>query len=336
MSGCNMFASIATKARGTVNTLGKRNVEFDRPAPAEKDLEGVHTLAIGPLKGDAEHADALTGYLASQLGDSGRFALLDEVPGRKNADEGTAVISGKIIKAEYEEREDSQSAKCGEKTCTTRTRIGTAIVQVDFKLLDGRSGKVLARKTFEDRKESKTSARDSSPPSIDGDAILTEATQKVAGDFFAMLSPHTVTETVFFETDNAAKPLKEGANRALSGDLEGAIQSFEAGLAQAQKKEDAKAVAKAQFDLGLALVIKGEYDDGLALLEQAQTTKSSRSWEELVLSATQWKADAERAQAQWALSEVEPPALDPALRPSESATAEGAKALQTVRSASGV
>lgn len=351
--GCNFFVNLGAKARGSVDTLTKRNVDFDRPAPGEKDLEGVQAVAVGPLEGDSGHAAMISGYLATHLGDSGRFSLVDPTRAddepaeqekkksskKKKAKEeraaGTAAIEGSILQAEYSEREDSQSSKCGDKTCVTRTRIGTAVVTVDLRLVDAATGEVLVRKTLEDRKETKTSARDGSPPSIDGNALLDEAARKVAGDFFATVSPHVVSETVFFETDNAAKSLKEGANRAMSGDLEGAIAAFEEGLEQAVTKEDDAAIAKARYDLGLALVIKGEYDRGLELLHEAQGPKAKKSWAETVLAAKRWKTDAERAAAQWAAGEGAPE-LDPALRPSEQATAEGAKALKTLRSATGV
>jgi tetratricopeptide (TPR) repeat protein len=331
-----MFASLGAKARSTANTLGKRNVDFDRPAPAEKDLEGIHTVAIGELEGEPDKAAMISGYLASQLSDSGRFALVEGAPEQTEAP-GTAVVQGEIVQAQYSEREDSQSAKCGDKTCVTRTRIGTAVVAVNLSVVDASTGAVLVKKTLEERKESKTSARDSEPPSIDGAAILDEAAGKVAGDIFAVLSPHAVSETVFFETDNAAKSLKEGANRAMNGDLEGAIEAFEQGVEQAESKDDEKALAKARYNLGLALVIRGEYDEGLELLEQAQRPKSRQAWASVMLAAKQWKADAQRARAQWANGDGAQPQLqiDPAPRSSEQAAAEGMKMFQSLRATAG-
>jgi hypothetical protein len=142
------------------------------------------------------------------------------------------------------------------------------------------------------------------------------------------VSPHVVTETVFFETDGKAKALKEGAQRALSGDLDGAIASFEEGLAEAEAKSDDNAIAKARYDLGLALVIKGEYEQGLELLELAQQPKARRNWTDTVLAAQRWKTDADRARAQFAANEGEAPTHDPKMRASEDPEAlDGVKGL---------
>ena len=313
-TGCNMFASWGAKARGTVNSITKRNVDFDRPAPAEEDLDGIRAVAIADVEGESTQAAKISAYLSSQLSDSGRFTPVEATsPGTV----GTALIRGKVADAKYDERIDAQSAKCGEKACETRTRIGTAVVSVTFSLVDAKSNRVLVQKTLEDRRESKTSATDSDPPSIDGEALLDEAAHEVADEFFAAVSPHVVTETVFFETDGKAKALKEGAQRALNGDLDGAIASFEEGLAEAEAKADDNAIAKARYDLGLALVIKGDYEKGLELLELAQQPKARRNWTDTVLAAQRWKTDAERARTQFAANEGEPPTHDPKMRASE-------------------
>ncbi len=323
-----MFASFGSQARGTVNSLAKRNVDFDRPAPGEEDLDEVHTVALGEFKGDDDSSARISGYLLDSLNESGRFAMLDEAPTKKDAEPGMAKIVAKVREAGYSEQEESQDAKCGDKACTVRTRKGTALVAVNFSLVNAKTGKVLVQKTFEDRREEETQATDGSPPSIDGNALLDEASRKVAEDFFAVLSPHVVSETVYFETDSKAKALKEGANRAMNGDLAGAIESFEQGLEQARSKSDAVAVSKAQFNLGLALVIQGEYDRGVELLEQAQEPKAKKGWSEMLREAKQWHADAERAHAQWAMGEAGGRELDPSLRPSEGAAEQGKKMLE--------
>src|SRR5688500_2169609 len=162
-SGCNLFASFANKARGTVNTLSKRNVDFDRPSPAEKDLAGIHSVTIGALEGT--ESQRIGGYLATYLSESERFTLIVAPP--EEVEPGHATIEGSIVEAGYSERMDAQSVQCGEnKTCTNRTRIGTAVVSVNLRLVDRSSGEVLVSKTVGDRKETSTSAQDSDPPTI--------------------------------------------------------------------------------------------------------------------------------------------------------------------------
>lgn len=355
-AGCNLLMSLSKKTRDTANTLSKRNVDFDRPAPAERDLKDIQTVAIGELEGSKAHAAMVRGYLSTYLNDSGRFKLIQleslqaEVSGAtaggaataqagaegEGAEAaaagpatGVAKIEGSIVQAAYTERIDTSKSSCGDnKTCTTQTRIGSAVVTIDVALVDVVSGELLVHKTLEDRREKSTKAVDDKPPSIDGNALLDVAAKKVAGDFFAAVSPHLVSETVFFETDNAAKSLKEGANRALSGDLEGAIEAFEQGLAEAKGKKDDTAIAKAQFDLGLALVIKGEYDAGIALIQAAQELKAKKAWGDVLLAARGWKTDTEQSMSQWEAHDGGTPPLDPALRESESATAMGTKTVK--------
>ncbi len=366
-SGCNLFASFGAKARGTVNTLGKRNVDFDRLAPAEKDLASVHTVAIAKLDGRSQHGALISGHLTSLLSDSERFTLVSpdaaaaptttaptstlsstgggtetvetaEASETAQADPriGMAMVKGSVIQAGYDERMDSKSAKCGDKTCTTRTRFGTAAVSVNLQLVDVVTGEILVQKTVEDRREAKTSATNAQPPSIDGQALLDEASRTVAGQFFATISPHVVQEQVFFETDGKAKSLKEGANRAMSGDLEGAIDAFEDGLAQAESKKDEKAIAKARFDLGLALVIAGRYDEGLKLMQASQRPKSKKAWGEILRAAKAWSGDAERASAQWKVRNGDVPAFEPSIRQSEKATAMGKGAVRALGATTGL
>ena len=333
-----MFASFASKARGTVNTLAKRNVDFDRPAPAEKDFEGVHTVAIAALEG--AEGKRIEGWLTSYLSESERFTLVTALPDAA-ADEpeatpdrsGHAVIEGSIVEAKYGERMDTKTSKCGDnKTCTARTRIGTAVVTVNLRLVDATSGEVLLQKTVGDRAERVTRATDGQPPTIDGQALLDETSKRAASEFFGAVSPHVVQETVFFETHGKAKSLKEGANRAMGGDLEGAIEAFRAGLSEAKAKGDDKAIAKANFDLGLALAIDGQYDEGIELLRAAQRPKSRKAWSQIILAATRWQKDAEQAERQWKIRSGSLPAFEPGIRESAGATEDGADTIKALRS----
>ena len=129
---------------------------------------------------------------------------------------------------------------------------------------------------------------------------------------------------MFFETDGKAKSLKAGANRAMSGDLEGAVSAFEDGLAEAKSKNDKKAIAKAQFNLGLGLVIGGDYDRGIEQLEQAQRAVDKAAWRDVLLAAKGWREEATTAHAQWSAGPSGAYAFEPALRQSND---DGGKAV---------
>lgn len=329
--GCNMFANLTASVRGTANTVGKRNVTFQRPVPAEKELVGIERVALVELKGDDAAADILRSRLASLVSDGQRFELI-EAESRKEAKasgaEALAIVGGKIVRADYGEQTDSQKGTCNGDPCTITVRTGTATVAVDFKVVDAASGKVLLRKTLEDSVEEKTSGQ-GTPPSIDGAALQDQLLASVAESFHGQISPHGVPEQVFFEADNKAKALKTGANRAMSGDLEGAIASFEEGLQQAQAKSDAKAIAKAQFNLGIAMIIAGDYDAGIERLETAQAAEDKTAWRELLLASRQWRDDAAAAHEQWESGPVETVAFSPELKPAEDKL--GSKALGLVK-----
>lgn len=331
--GCNMFANMTAKVRGTANAVGKRNVTFQRPVPAEKELEGIERVALVELKGDAEAADILRSRLASLLSDGQRFELL-EAESRQEAKasgaEALAIVGGKVIRAEYGEQMNSQKGSCNGDPCTIEVRTGTATVAVDFKVIDAASGKVLLRKTLEDSVQEKTSGQ-GTPPSIDGSALQDQLLASVAESFHGQISPHGVSEQVFFESDNKAKALKTGANRAMSGDLEGAIASFEEGLQQAQAKSDVKAIAKAQFNLGIALIIAGDYDIGIERLETAQAAEDKTAWRELLLASRQWRDEAAAAHEQWASGPVEAVSFAHELKPAEDKLGSTALGLANVK-----
>ncbi|MCR9162575.1 MAG: hypothetical protein ACE37F_18940 [Nannocystaceae bacterium] len=159
---------MGAQARGTANSLGKRNVTFDRPAPAEHDLSGIEQVALVDLEGDEATADILQSRLASLLSDGKRFELnaaTSQEDVQAQGVEALAIIGGKVVRADYEERTDSEEATCNGDPCTLSTRTGTATVAIDFSMIDAASGKVLLRKTLEETAEEKTSAQ-GSPPSI--------------------------------------------------------------------------------------------------------------------------------------------------------------------------
>lgn len=317
--GCNMVANLSAKIRGTANAIGKRNVTFKRPVPAEAGLARIQRVALVQLGGEDEAAELLRSRLASLVSDGQRFELI-EAESRKEAKgsgaEALAIVDGKVVRADYGEQTDSHDGTCNGDPCTITTRTGTATAVVEFKVIDARSGKVLLRKTVEDSAEEKTSGT-GTPPSIDSAALEDQLLASVAESFHGQISPHGVSEQVFFESDNKAKALKEGANRAMSGDLEGAIASFEQGLSQAKGKGDPKTIAKAQFNLGIALVIAGDYDAGIERLETAQMALDKTAWRELLLASRQWREDAAAAHEQWASGPTETFAFSPDLRPAE-------------------
>ncbi len=332
-SGCNMFANLSAKVRGTANAVGKRNVTFERPVPAEKELEGIERLALVEIKGDADAADILRIRLASLVSEGQRFELI-EAESRKEAKasgaEALAIVGGKVVRAEYGEQTDAQEGTCNGDPCTITVRTGTATVAVDFKVIDARNGKVLLRKTLEDTVEEKTSGQ-GTPPSIDGNALQDQLLASIAESFHGQISPHGVSEQVFFEADNKAKALKTGANLAMSGDLEGAIAAFEEGLQQAQAKSDATAIAKAQFNLGIALIIAGDYDSGIERLEAAQAAQDKTAWGELLLASHQWRDDAAAAHEQWAYGPMETVSFSPKLKPAEDKLSSAALGLVNVK-----
>lgn len=317
--GCNMFANVTAKVRGTANAVGKRNVTFQRPVPAQSELEGIERLALIELQGNEEAGELLRSRLASLLSDGQRFELI-EAESQKDAKasgaEALAVVGGKVVRADYSEQTDSQKATCNGDPCSISVRTGTASVSVDFKVIDVSSGKVLLRKTVEDSLEEKTSGQGAAP-SIDGAALQDQLLATLAESFHGQISPHGVSEQVFFEADSKAKALKTGANRAMSGDLEGAIAAFEEGLSQAQAKGDAKAIAKAQFNLGTALIIAGDYEAGIERLETAQAAADKTAWGELLLASRQWQDDAAAAHEQWASGPGGSVAFSPELKPAE-------------------
>lgn len=338
-SGCAMLGSVMVG-------LGIENptANIARQEPAEHDFAGTNTIAVAPLSGKPEDALELAGEISGQLGESGRFMIVERdrleriatERGCDIADAGclsadlpaSAVIFGSVTQSRYAETVDSSTSDCtvdGKKRkCTYRTRKGVGHFGASLRLVDTTNGKVLFQRVVKKQASARTrSDEGGAPEGIDGASLVASARGMAAFEFARAISPHSVIETIELEADGDIKGLDEAIDLTQRGEHDDALRGYQDALERAEQDPelDPEEVAKAHYNVGVGAFAVGDYARALSSLDAALKVDDDEDWRELRRKLTHWKTDAERVEQQLALrdaqsAEAEPaPAIDTAEAP---------------------
>ena len=229
--------------------------------PAEINLRDFDKIAIGEIRGSGsgfvsklsdlgkflqgvESKDTwiqrFSAEMAQALSHSGRFELLDyeslKASGdRDNITGNAALISGGILAYDYEEAEIEEDAERKNKKTNKKTasrkyyRKGTAQVEVQIRVVDLRTSRILASRNFSRRETIRTSGKTQSEASIDNAdrrRLLAACRSDIVRSLVRMIVPYTERVYVSFETHKEMPELERGFRMVQAGNWDAAIDIF--------------------------------------------------------------------------------------------------------------
>src|SRR5262249_6000163 len=153
-------------------------------------------------------------------------------------------------------------------THVVHTLTGRARVSASFKVVDVSTGALIVAKTYDESREDTNRATDRRPPAIDRDALYKMARHAIVKGFMHAIAPHKEYMDANFLTDGDLPQLEGGIGYAKRGDWKKAQDAFNGGIQDAERnpKINAKVLAKAYWNLGLAYEYAGDYDKATAMV----------------------------------------------------------------------
>ncbi len=294
---------------------GGKRISFLVTRPAEINLSEFDRIAIGEIKGSGsgfvsklsdlgkflqgvESRDTwvrrLSAEMAQAFSHSGRFELLDyeslKASGdRDNITGNAALISGGILAYDYEEAEIEEDVKKKNRKTdkgTTRRqykRKGTARVEIQLRIVDLRTSRILASRNFSRSETIRTSGKTQSEASIDNAdrrRLLAACRSDIVRSLVRMIVPYTERVYVSFETHKEMPELERGFRMVQAGNWDAAIDIFQEA---AETYSNFSEVYKAYYDLGLSCMYTDRFDQARAALQEAYARKSSGKYRNAIL-----------------------------------------------------
>jgi tetratricopeptide (TPR) repeat protein len=315
-----MMVAVLVLSAGCAET-----VRVSRLKPAEVDVTGYRKIAVARVTG--RNGRAIAASLEQALYDSGRFEVLDRsnlgmilqeqdlsTSGAVDPDEtvqvgklvgSAALIFGHVGRRDYVQKRSHENRTCGEKNrpypCTEYIVTGSWNEQVQFKVVDTTTGKVIAMKNVSRSRQQRVSAIDASPAvTWDVESVLGDLDQEVVRGFMTAIAPYTVWEQLQLFTDSKLPELEIGVNFSKAGQWASAIGQFRAACGKADADPDIKPQlkARARYDLGVALGYSGSYDEGIRELEKAVQIEPEDAFVREIRRIKTFRSDAERLRQQ--------------------------------------
>ena len=294
---------------------GGKRLSFLVTRPAEINLSEFDKIAIGEIKGSGsgfvsklsdlgkflqgvESRDTWIRRLSSEISQaltaSGRFELLDyeslkAVGGRDDISGNAALISGGILAYDYDEEEIEEDAERKNKKTNKKTasrkyyRKGTARVEVQIRVVDLHTSKILASRKFSEREKIKTSgktARDARIDNADRSRLFAACRAGIVRSFVRMIVPYTERVYVSFETDKEMPELERGFRMVDAGNWDAALNIFQNAT---EIYSNSPEVHKAYYNLGLSYMYTDQFDQARTALQEAYARKSSGKYRNAIL-----------------------------------------------------
>lgn len=293
--------------------------------PAEVNLAEYKTMAVGDFVGErgirSVYSRNIEELLTDKLFETRAFEIVD----RQNIDRllaeqslslsglvdetstveigkllsSAVLMFGRVSKNEYneetsksDEKEDSDGKKYH-----THHRTGKYSLDVNIRLVDVSTGKILLTRTFKASKTANTSAKDKAAPEINVDKLFRDCVDDIAFQFTRMIAPYDERVKVSFEKDRGLPELDLAVTQIRLGDWDDAINTLRA--ATLKPALDDKTRAKAYYNYGLATMYNGRYNDAENAFRRAMQLRSGRNkYQDAIIRVRKEKEKAEELQRQ--------------------------------------
>ncbi len=281
--------------------------------PAEINLMGIKRVAIGQIDGNV--GASLSDVLSQRLFESGRYEIMD----RQNMntlmkehnlnmtgiiDDQTSVKLGNLLgvqalifgnsNGQFRQRTEIGNAyKCSRPggVCRDYKKIGEGRINTTLKIVDLKTGKIIAIKNFTDDKSDSTWEANEWPADIDGSIIMGSILNMTADKFMRMIAPYTDYVTVEFE-DSKIPEVKSGIVMAQSGQWSSACVQFRNAVSSNPTE------AATWYNLGLAYMYTYQFDEAIQAFNKANALKPSSKYAQEVANCSRLKAEKKKLDAQ--------------------------------------
>jgi hypothetical protein len=292
-------------------------VKVTRTRPAELDVAGLENVAV--LKIGGNDGRGFANALTRRLLDAGRLSVLDRAafdggrgtaaPSGEGAPRGgppaAALIlgdAGSTVSDDVERRETGCPRPEDRKghLCFELTRSVTVTYDAFVKIVDSRTGAVLAVRSLRCARSDETKAVDAIPGNVDVGALVSSCREELVARVPPLVLPTDVEEEVVLVEDDALPSLAAGNLLAKGGDWPAAHGEYvkAAARADADGALPPERRAKAHYAVGLSLVLCGRFEEGIAALGRSAALADDRDARALLERARAWKADADRLRSQ--------------------------------------
>lgn len=274
--------------------------------PAEINMSAYKQIAMGDFSGS--RGQDLADELKENLVNGGAFKIVDRSQLNQILSElklsqsdltdssssrakigkllsGTALLTGRGIEVKYSDEMTYQDRTCTriinknkseQYACRQYTHVCSASNSGSVDVVDVQTGQVLKSRRLKGGCSDTTQATDARPACMRGqDESERCAISNEIGSFLKAISPWTERREVAFAKDSAIPMLEEGIRTAQMGDLKEAAKTFRSAAKSAETNSQIKpaSIAKAYWNLGLALEYDLQYEQALAALKKAYTLK---------------------------------------------------------------
>ncbi len=327
---CNLILLSALVGSGWIAGCAGRNVSILVTRPAEINLSQYDRITIGEITGSGsgivsrlsdlgkflqgvESRDTwvrrLSAEMSQALSASGRFELLDygnlqTGRGRDDENGNIVLITGGILAYDYDEEEINEDVtKKNRKTEEGTTgreykRKGTARVEVQLRLVDLRTSRILASRNFIRRETIRTSGKTPEKAGIDNAdrrRLFAACRADIVRAIGRMIVPYTERVFVSFETDKKMPELENGFRTVQAGNWDSAVEIFHAATETYSNSTD---VHKAYYNLGLSYMYTDRFDLARTALREASAGKSSGKYRNAILELERRKEEKRRLEEQ--------------------------------------
>lgn len=304
---------------------GTTSMYFSVTRPAEINLKNFKKIAMGDFTGSTYrtrgHANDVRDSLTNALFTSERFEVVDREHIQKiieeqklghsgMVDENTAGELGKFVGAaafvfgrvqtsnynETTEKGSSYTTKEGNRR-TTYYRKGVYTLNVNVKLIDINTARIIAMKTINSKSSKRTSATNQSAPSIDSQALYSKALQDVTKKFMKMIAPYKEQVRASFQTDKLLPEVDQAIALFKIEEWDEGLQLLDSATHKDGLVPEVK--AKTYYNLGLAQTYTGEFDEALINIKKAfKLIPTSSAYKKALLKVKNEKKKADKLKKQ--------------------------------------
>ena len=196
-----------------------------------------------------------------------------------------ALIYGNVLDYDYEEdltHEDrkNKDKETGEVTTTrTYTRRGTATAKISLRIVDLRTSKILANRTFTESETATKRSSKSRPAAINNSSLFEACRAQIIRSFMRMIVPYTERVLVSFETDKEIPELERGFRMVKVDNWDAAIDIFQKVV---ETYSSSPLIHKAYYNLGLSYMYTDQFDKAKIALAEAYAGKSERKYQNAI------------------------------------------------------